>query len=512
MFYFICTKMLKYSKFIILLFLISYNYSLSQDNSCKKRLSETVNNYQPVITPVISVDSKYLFVDRKLHPNNTNGINDLDDIWLFYNNNDTIWSVPTNKFDNINTIKSDVVFSLTPDNKALIYGNYNTSPKSDGFSISQFYNNSFSKPIQLKIKNYYNNSENYFAYLSPDTRILLLALNRKDSYGGMDLYVSFRLNDNYEYSEPKSLGAKINTNSFEGAPFLAYDNKTLFFSSNRASGYGKKDLYCTKRLDDSWENWSEPQNLGSSINTPFDESAIYLTPLGDSAYINSWDTVSKREGIYKVCIEEKFQPEKYLIVYGQICEVKSNHYSLINDRVNISVANDKNSNIDNFSSLDSGYFYIVIPPKTFCPVIISKEGFSDFGFSISSRNIPRTKFVQYNANLKEQKDNYQKICTVYFDKDSDELSNQAIVEIQTKTNLYVNKSVLKVLIVGHTDETGTDTYNFELSKRRAEKTKEVMIREGFKSEFIKIDSKGKTEQISKNDNENRRVEIFLISE
>ena len=99
-----------------------------------------------------------------------------------------------------------------------------------------------------------------------DQKTLIHAIEMNDSKGDQDLYVSFRKVDG-SWSRPKNLGSTINTIKAENSPFLASDGVTLYFSTNGRPGYGKNDIFMSRRLDDSWVNWSEPENLGPSINT-----------------------------------------------------------------------------------------------------------------------------------------------------------------------------------------------------------------------------------------------------
>ena len=148
--------------------------------------------------------------------------------------------------------------------------------------------------------------------------MLFLAVQREDCLGDTDLYISFFDEKEKCFSEPKNLGPKINTSRIESAPFLAYDNRTLYFSSNRTGGLGGLDLYLTRRLDDSWLNWSEPINLGMRVNSNFDDKSIYLTALSDSALIVSSDSLELRHGIYYVCIPKELKPQPYTILCGNI--------------------------------------------------------------------------------------------------------------------------------------------------------------------------------------------------
>ena len=95
-------------------------------------------------------------------------------------------------------------------------------------------------------------------------------MNHNGALGDLDLYVSIKSKSGI-WSTPLWMGDNINSSFREGSPFLARDNKTLYFYSNGFGGYGGSDLFMSRRLDDTWQSWSKPLNLGPYINTPANE-------------------------------------------------------------------------------------------------------------------------------------------------------------------------------------------------------------------------------------------------
>jgi OmpA-OmpF porin, OOP family len=114
---------------------------------------------------------------------------------------------------------------------------------------------------------------------------MIMAVEEADSYGGRDLYVSF-LQSNGKWSTPLNMGPDVNTADEESAPYLAADDKTLYFSSKGYVGYGAMDIYVTRRLDDTWTKWSTPENLGPLINTERDDSFFNIPPTGEYGYFS----------------------------------------------------------------------------------------------------------------------------------------------------------------------------------------------------------------------------------
>ncbi len=285
-----------------------------QDKLCKIRLPEIINAHRPTILPVLSPDGKRLYFDRKENINNIGNYKDPDDIW-YSDRKNGYWSEPQNAEIPINSRGSDVLFSITPDGKrALLYGAYpNSEGKLDtGFAIAQWSGLRWSKPSPLKIKNFYNRNFSFYGNLSAHETVLLLSLERKDSRGDLDIYVSFLNEFTNEWSEPINLGDGINSKYLELSPYLSKDGKTLYFASDREGGFGGDDLYVSRRLDESWRKWSKPENLGSAINTARSENSISLTVTGDSACIVSSSSENDIEGIYFVCLSEKQRPLKEL--------------------------------------------------------------------------------------------------------------------------------------------------------------------------------------------------------
>ena len=113
--------------------------------------------------------------------------------------------------------------------------------------------------------------------------MLIISEEGRGTEGFRDLYVSFLQRDGL-WTEPLHMGSTINTAGEEEGPYLMPDKKTLFFTSNGFSGYGKKDVFMTRRLDNSWQSWTEPENLGPVMNTEVDDMFLFLPLDGSFGY------------------------------------------------------------------------------------------------------------------------------------------------------------------------------------------------------------------------------------
>ena len=335
----------------------------------------------------------------------------------------------------------------------------------------------------------------------------MLSLSRKDSYGGPDLYVSFLDSKNNVWSEPKNLGNIINTANSEEAPFLAYDNKTLYFSSNKSGGEGKQDLYFTRRLDDSWNIWSEPVNLGNKINTPFDENSIYLNILSDSAYIVSGDTDSKRKGIYLINVPEKFKPLPYTVLAG-----KFDFQEMINTKkikIYFSINGENTKYQNSYSTTSKTDFKFVLPEKDIYSITAECENFEKVTFEIDTRNILKPEYIEHNIKF-EKRDSIL-LGTVLFDFDSFILSDNSKSTLSEIISILKENNTKFILINGYTDTTGTEPYNLNLSKQRAVTVSKYFAKNGIPKNIISLKAYGKSQPKSLTDAENRCVEIILCN-
>ena len=294
-----------------------------QDTCGRLRLSETVNQFQPTTMPVLDAFGT-LYVDRKLHPDNRDGgLRDPDDVW-FAQRTGTQSFAELRHAPIANGVQPDVVFWVSADAlNALVVGRFGPtgSPSRTLALMSRDTpRGMFTHVSVLSIPGLDDLGRNFYASMSEDRSTVLLALERDDSRGGLDIYVSQLCNG--AWSALRNLGPTINTAAFDGAPWLAPDGVTLYLaSSGRDDRYGKADLYVSRRLDSTWTSWSAPQNLGACINTIEDETAISLLPTNDSVLIHSWDAESARSGIYLVPLPHHLRPQPVVTLKGQVVDV-----------------------------------------------------------------------------------------------------------------------------------------------------------------------------------------------
>ncbi len=179
----------------------------------------------------------------------------------------------------INTRDHDASISLTTDGKALYLYR-----KSDIWKSEATTDGKWSRPARLpevvNSKKYHEPSVSQ----SSDGTTLYIVSERPGGFGGKDIYKSKKQADG-SWSSLENLGSTINTRFDDDSPFIHPDGKTLYFSSEGHKSMGGFDIFQTKLQDDG--SWSSPINIGYPINTAADDIFFVLNAKGDHAYFSS---------------------------------------------------------------------------------------------------------------------------------------------------------------------------------------------------------------------------------
>jgi YHS domain-containing protein len=154
------------------------------------------------------------------------------------------------------------------------------------------------------------------AFLTNDGKTFYFVSDRLGGYGGRDIYqCTF---ENEKWSEPLNLGPTINSKYDEDAPFLSIDGKTLYFSSNGEKSIGGFDIFYSQFSNNEW---SKPMNLGAPYNSPSDDIFYTTTSDGKTAYFSSNRKDSEgRLDIYKMSAPA--HPKTQIAVFKGLIKTK----------------------------------------------------------------------------------------------------------------------------------------------------------------------------------------------
>lgn len=472
-----------------------------------EHLPTTVNSPEGEIMPVISQDGRtlYFIVD--------DGQN--QDIYYSTMDDEGGWSQRRPIGAPLNTDYSDGILSVLPDgNTVLLNGIYlDDGTKDAGYSLSHNLGDRWSFPEPVKIDDYYNDNRYTSACLASDGKTLILALEREDGYGDLDLYVCFRKDDG-TFTKPENLGPTINTSGTDGTPFLASDGITLYFSSDGHPSLGNADMFFARRLDDSWKNWSFPKNLGKELNTVGWDAYYTVPAMGDYVYfVSSANDAIGGTDIFRVLLPKEAKPKPVVTIEGKVKDTSGNpvsadiRYERLSDGKNLGIAT---------SNPKTGYYSIVLPAGEKYGYSISKKGFLFHSDHIDLTDVDEFSTVVKDIVIKPIEVGSQIVLkNIFFDFNSAELQPESIGELRRLLKVMKDNPLITVEIAGHTDSIGTVSYNKKLSQERAEAVANWLIQNGVDENRIVAKGYGESKPVADNDTEegrakNRRVTFTIM--
>ncbi len=354
------------------------------------KLSSSINSDSEESMPLISNDGKTMYFVRSFYKENTGGKYAGQDIWKSKNEN-FVWGEATNQLGTFNNKKNNAVVGIRKDGKTLYlldsYGG-----RVHGIAFTRYINGKWSKPENIPITGLSREGFTGF-YMNPSYDVLLISMYGKGSYGKEDLYVCLKDKSN-KWSEPTNLGATINSSGFEISPFLSKDKKYLFFASSGHPGFGNADIFVSERLYNSWDIWSVPKNLGPAINSRnFD---AYFTLTTDSTVYFSSNRGSEYASIYSssVIIEKDNASQARIDSLIKEAELILSDLKTINPRNKQELLVSFEYNSFKLSDTDKNTITAVLDNiKQKEGLTISLIAFSGEGYSLESENLISNKRI-----------------------------------------------------------------------------------------------------------------------
>lgn len=484
------------------------------------KLRGGVNSMYPEMGPLISPDGNTLYFSRYRDPGNVGGKDDDEDIWYAeWDAKANSWGEAKNIGAPLNNKFPNFINSISPDGNTILLGNAYSIDGSmrQGASMSHRTPTGWSFPQTIQIEDDFNNSDLVAYYLSNSQKYLLMAKEiKKNTYGGLDIYVSTMKEDS-TWTKPINLGHQVNSRGTESAPFLAADDRTLYYTSDGLTGYGGADVYMTRRLDDSWTNWSIPENLGPKVNTSGDESFFTVSASGNKVYFTSESETAGDYDLYSLALVKSLKPTPVVLVKGKVMNSKTNE-PVSDVRIFFeNLADGKEAGVA-VSNPVSGEYAIVLPSGTSYGYLAEKKGFISVNSNIDLNKLPEYKEMTQDLFITPLEAGQSiSINNVFFDFDKAELKKESYYELDRLVKLFKEYPSLQVEISGHTDNVGAKVYNDQLAQKRADAvSKYIKGKLGTNEAQVTLKSYGETQPAASNATAkgrqmNRRVEFKVIS-
>jgi hypothetical protein len=376
--------------------------------------------------------------------------------------------------------------------------------------------------------------------VSNDGLMIVFASDRAGGHGGVDLWYSTRTSTNSEWEEPKVLPSEINTPCDELSPSFSADGKKLYFSSNGHDVVGGYDIFSTEFKNGSW---TDAENIGSPINTQYDENFPYQ--LSDSQFFYTSDQPTSFNGRNIFVLRRTYLPPKDIAskspekipekipektperklpenqipdtiqLKGKV-EMPTDHDTTLPEVFVRDVKKDKEIARKKTDSAGD-YSFRVEKGREYDVGSDRKDKFYDV-HRVDARNprdsiiivpplvIPDTLVLRINFPF----DDYLHPYDFVIDENGHKTDTrwQTSIDLVAKSIKNSSSTLQSVILYGHTDSLGTDEYNFNLAKRRAQFVAKELEKRGIPPKLLVIFPKGRTMPVTRGIGESD--EIFYL--
>ncbi len=499
----------------------------NEDTVIVHHLPAPINSPQDEWDPNPTPDGKYFFFSGQ-RPGTLGG----HDVFVSEMENGK-WSTPKSLGSPICSSANETIDNVTLDgNTILLSGNFSgTFGQFDIYSASKTetgWGNLYHFPMPVNSE-YQDES----GYLTSDGKAIIFTSDRPfgnnhfspyGTYyhggvnGNMDIYVCLKTENGW--SEPINLGPTINTPFAERSAFLHPDGKTLYFSSDGHPGLGKLDVFKSVRLiDTSWTEWSEPENLGRYINSVDDDWGYKIGISGDSAFFSSRLQENSFGGLdlYTITLPKRYKPQKVATIRGRVLDYSNNPLFATIIWENLKTK-------ERLGSLKSnpktGEYIFVLPLGKNYGFYADKDGYYPTSGNLDLTKINKDTTLQLDIKLTSINEFKDKnipinVNNLFFDYNQYILKEESYPELDRLVTFLKQIPNLKISIEGHTDNIGSDAFNLELAKKRAEEVEKYLISKGIDEKKMKIKAYGSSKPVAANDTpenraKNRRVEVIFL--
>lgn len=474
-------------------------------------LDTTVNTPYDEYWPWLSADEKTLVVTRLLPSEDF--MKQVQEDFFISQWTGNGWGTMKNAGRPLNTPDNEGAQTISGDGRYMIFTACN---RSDGIGRCDLYastkeGDNWSVPVNLgrPVNSAYRETQ---PSMTPDGRTLYFSSDRSGGKGQHDIWVS-HLDKSGKWTNPENLGDSVNTKGTEMSPFIHPDNQSLYFSSDGHIGLGGHDLFFVRR--DSTGAWKKPVNLGYPINTNRDEIGLIVNSRGNKAYYSSDVDQAQGKDIYVFDLPVQSRPVAVTYMKGKVFDARDRRLL----RAQFELADLETGKIiyNSWSDSLTGEFLVSIPGNRNYMLNVSRTSYLFFSenFSLKEgfdadrpfiKDVPLHPIVAGNSIV---------LRNVFFETDSYSLKNESKLELNKVVELLKANPGIRIEIGGHTDNTGSAGYNLKLSDNRAKAVADYLIAASVGAGRIVSKGYGMDKPIADNESEegrsqNRRTEMKIL--
>ncbi len=358
--------------------------------------------------------------------------------------------------------------------------------------------------------------------LSLDEKTLYFSSDMPGGKGLSDLY-KVNINADGSFGTPENLGERINTEGKETFPFISV-NDDFYFSSNGHLGLGGLDVFVT-RLNPKTKEEKLVVNIGKPVNGSKDDFTFIVNDTSKRGYFSS-----NRQGgnggddIYSFVQTKDLKDFCEITIAGLVTDKDTNE---LLPGTKVSIYDSSNTLIQSVVVGDDATYSQIVKCTSKYFVRAEKEEYITLEKLVNTLDKTQTLNTPLTLEKKIKSadvgDDLAKVLSlkpIYFDFDGDYVREDAAIELAKVIEVMNQYPEMKIEVRSHTDSHGDDTYNLDLSERRAKSTVKYMISKGISSDRLEGKGYGETKPINDCGNDtnckkeeyqlNRRSEFIIL--
>ncbi len=339
-------------------------------------------------------------------------------------------------------------------------------------------------------------------------KVLFFVANMPGGKGGFDIYYATKKSEN-TFGLPINLGSVVNTAGDEASPF--YQDGKLWFSSNGRPTIGGYDVFETQ-----WNGsvWSEPKIMPMGINTSLDDLHYTCSPDGYTGFIQS-NRPGPNNLKSKTCCDDIYAWEIERIKVDLLA--KTFRYKRKGEKENqplkgtvvtmLDVTEKKATNVDEKTNIAANDFSFTLLPERSYMAIANAEGYKPDTLVFNTLGVKKSVSMEKKLTLHliKREPEYDtlrinepiRLDNILYDYNKADIRPDAEPDLQGVVDLMKKYPDMKIELSSHTDARGNDSYNEDLSQRRANSAVAWIVSKGVTADRILAKGYGEKQLLNK---------------
>ncbi|MEM7550683.1 MAG: OmpA family protein [Bacteroidota bacterium] len=392
--------------------------------------------------------------------------------------------------------------ALSPNGKTIIFARGNSGKRKGtddvNLYISRYRNNQWTEPSLMNIneKNSWTSSPSF----NREGNTLYFASNRKGGFGGTDIWVA-HLNRNGRWGKVKNVGPVINTQRNEMFPFVSEDAK-LYFASDGHPGLGGLDIFVAERS----RGRISIENIGRPVNSTDDDFGWFMIAPNKGFFSSNREGGEGDDDIYSFVNHD---PNIKVVNYwldGVTMTTREDGVKVPLADVKLRLLDDEDNQLDFVDTDEAGQFRFRLDPESEYILFGEKQSYftTRLLYSTEGRSIRTDTLKEFVTNVyfdttlvldKIIVDKAIVLDNIYYDLDKANIREDAARELDKLVAVLSDNPEIKIELSSHTDSRQTDTYNQDLSQRRAQSAVDYIVLAGISSSRIVAKGYGESQLI-----------------